>query len=119
MEQWTDEKVTCPQKYLSKGSKSPSPGSEISPCKYSARGAKSQQRFSHSADQGKITKQLLPQGKFVVIKKVKSRHNECKKKTISPFRRGRRTTAKKRWRRPKKRYRATMNSTEGKDNGRI
>ena len=29
---WTDKKVTFPRKYLSKGSKSPSPGSEKSPC---------------------------------------------------------------------------------------
>ena len=41
-------------------------------CEYSTRGAKSQLRFSHSTDQGKITKQLLPQGKFVVIEKVKA-----------------------------------------------
>ena len=36
-------------------------------CEYSTRGAKSQLRFSHSTDQGKITKQLLPQVNFVVI----------------------------------------------------
>ena len=41
LEQWTDKKVTFPQKYLAKGSKSPLPGSEKKPCKYSARGAKS------------------------------------------------------------------------------
>ena len=66
--------MTCPRKYLSKGSKSPSPGSEKSPCKYSTRGAKSQPRFSHSSDQGKITKQVLPQGIFFVIQKVKATH---------------------------------------------
>ena len=43
-------------------------------CEYSTRGAKSQLIFSHSTDQGKITKQLLPQGKFVVIEKVKATH---------------------------------------------
>ena len=70
------------QKYLAKGSKSPSPGSEKSPCKYSSRGAKSQPRFSHYADQGKITKQVLLQEKFVVIQKVKGRDNECGKKKL-------------------------------------
>ena len=74
LEQLIDEKVTCEQKYLAKGSKSPSQGSEKSPCKYSARGAKSQPRSSHSADQGKITKQVFPQGKFGVIQKVKATH---------------------------------------------
>ena len=44
--------------------------------KYSVRGAKIHLRFSHSADQGKITKQVLPDGKFVVIQKVKERDNE-------------------------------------------
>ena len=38
------------------------------------------------------------------------------KLTRSPFRRGRRTKANKRWRRPKKRYRATTNLTEGTKN---
>ena len=41
------KKVTCPRKYLSKGFKIPSPRSEKIPCKYSARGAKIQLRFSH------------------------------------------------------------------------
>ena len=77
LEEWTDEKVMCPRKYLSKGSKSPLPGSKKRPCKYSARGTKSQPRFSHSADQGNITKQVLLQGKFVVIQKVKEREDEC------------------------------------------
>ena len=40
------------------------------------------------------------------------------KLTRSPFRRGRRTKANKRWRRPKKRYRATTNLTEGKKNSK-
>ena len=38
------------------------------------------------------------------------------KRTSSPFRRGRRTTAKKRQRIPNKRYRSTTNSTEGTKN---
>ena len=71
LERWTNEKVTCLQKYLVKGSKSPSPGSEKNPCEYSSRGEKSQPRFSHSADQGKITKQILLQVKFFKIQKVK------------------------------------------------
>ena len=54
------------------------PGSDKSPCKYSARGTKIQPRFNHSADQGKITKQVLPQGIFVIIKKLKARDDECK-----------------------------------------
>ena len=70
--------MTCPQKYLAKGSKSPLPGSEKSPCKYSAGGVKSQPRFSHPADQGKITNEVLTQGKFVLIQKVKARDDECK-----------------------------------------
>ena len=61
--QLIDGKVTCPQKYLSKVSKSPSPGREKIPCKYSARGAKSQPRLSHSADQGNVTKQAFATGK--------------------------------------------------------
>ena len=67
LEQWTDKKLTCPRKYLAKGSKSPLPGSEKSPWKNSVRGVKSHPRFSHSADQGKITKQVLPQRNFLVI----------------------------------------------------
>ena len=74
MEKWIDKQVTFPQKYLAKGSKIPSPGSEKIPGKYSARGAKIQPRFSHSADQGKITKQVFPHGKFVVIQRVKKTH---------------------------------------------
>ena len=77
---WTDEKVTCPQKYLDKGLKSPSPGSEKIPCNYSARGAKIQPRFGHSADQGKITKQVLPQRKCAITQKVKARDNEFENK---------------------------------------
>ena len=78
LEQWIDEKVMLPWKYLTKGSKSPSPGSEKIPCKYSARNARSQPRFSNSADQGNITKQVFLQGKFVVIQKVKAGDNEYK-----------------------------------------
>ena len=74
MEQWTDKKVAFPQKYLAKASKSPSLGSEKSPCKYSARGANIQPRFSHSADQGRITKQVLQQEKFGVIQKGNTTH---------------------------------------------
>ena len=40
------------------------------------------------------------------------------KLTGSPFRRGRRNTAKKWWRIPKKRYRTTMNLTEGTNNAK-
>ena len=67
--------MTYPLKNLAKVSKSPQPGSEENPCKYSARGAKSQPRFSHSADKGKLPSKCLPQGKFVVIYKVKARDN--------------------------------------------
>ena len=77
LEHWTDEKVTCPQKYLAKESRSPPQGRNRSPCKYSSRGAKIQPRFSHSTDQGKITKQVLPQGNFFVIQKLKARDDEC------------------------------------------
>ena len=66
------------QKYLAKLSKSPSPGSEKIPCKYSARSAKSQPRFSHSTDQGKIAKQVLSHGNCFVIHKLKARDEECK-----------------------------------------
>ena len=56
-------KMTCPLKYLAKGSKSPYPGSEKIPCKYSARGAKSQPRFSLSADQGRLPSNFFVAGK--------------------------------------------------------
>ena len=48
---------------FSQGLEIPSPESEEIPCKYSARDAKSQPRISHSADQGKITKQVFAAGK--------------------------------------------------------
>ena len=69
---WTDKKVTCPRKYLAKGSKIPLLGSEKGPCKYSARGAKFQPIVSHSSDQGKITKQVLAAGKF--CRNIKSKN---------------------------------------------
>ena len=79
---WNNEqtKSDVPMEIFGQGLKIPLQGSEKIPCKYSARGAKIQLRFSHSADQGKITNQVLPQVKFVVIQKVKSRDDECKNK---------------------------------------
>ena len=73
---WTDERMMCPLKYSAMGSKSPYPGSDKIPCKYSDRGAKSQPIFTHSADQGKLPSNCLPQGKLVVIQKVKARDDE-------------------------------------------
>ena len=67
--------MTCPLKYSAKGSKRSCTGSEKIRYKYSARGAKIQPRFSHSADKGKLPSKCLPQGKFVVIYKVKARDN--------------------------------------------
>ena len=103
--------MTCPLKYLSKGLKSPLPGGEKSPCKYSARGANSQPRIDHSADLGKLPIKCFPQGKFVLIWKVKTRDYEQGKK-ISSVTRARRTKSKKRRRVQKKNHRATTNLTE-------
>ena len=60
------KKITFPLKYLARGEKSF--------WKYSARGSKSQPIFCHSADLGKIPSKFLPQGKFIIIYKLKETH---------------------------------------------
>ena len=60
-------KSDVPTEIFSQGLEKPLAREQEKPFKYSARGAKSQPRFGHSTDQEKITKQVLPQGKFVVI----------------------------------------------------
>ena len=58
-----------PTDIFSQGHKSPSPGGEKTPLKYSARGAKIQPQISHSDDLGKLPSSFLPQGKVSQDKK--------------------------------------------------
>ena len=71
---WTDKKTMWPLIYSAKGTKSPYPGGEKIPWKYSARGAKIQPKISHSDDIGNLPSKCLPQGKVFLRYKVKETH---------------------------------------------